>query len=216
MMMGSYGYTYPAMSAPPGVGGTCSACGQEFRVVRLVNGRCPNCRTGGSAPRTPTSKYTSSPATEAALRRHREEDARASAELRAASEGARLGRLHGHDPHRLAKAIGATVAYATMAEIQDAARPDFQRWGYSHKLLHSIVVATDRPQWDVDATLAHEIAHLLNLDAAGGFTGERHCDLFARAFLHLNDDELPGYAHIKLQKEATERERRLVSERARR
>jgi hypothetical protein len=198
------------------VGGTCNQCGQEWRHVRLVDGRCPNCRSGVSAQRTPAARYTS------ALQRRREEDAQASAEFRAASEGERLGSLYGGDPFRAAAALGASVYARPLAEMQDPNRPDWTRDGFMNLLTREIVIASDfdcrgnrMTATAQERVLAHELAHLAGVDDDPElWRQERLCDVFAASFL-ASRPETPLEMAVRIQREGLERERRrLVSERA--
>jgi len=111
------------------------------------------------------------------------------ADLRASQQGREVGRRFAHDSFRAAAALGLRVDRIPLAELQRADRPGVtilgRLWGLPGQAPF-VQLANELDGRQALETVAHEIAHFLNL------SDERLCDQFAAAFMKVEDDELRG------------------------
>jgi len=125
-------------------------------------------------------------------------------EMIALQSGRILGRKFGHNAHQLAQHLGVTVQHdVPLATLQDATRPSTTILGRIWKLPYPIVQLADTlGGYNLNRVLAHELGHYL------GFSQERLCDVFAKEFQRISDDEMPGGKWRPIQGELLERARR--------
>lgn len=169
----------------------CIRCGNRFLQDQLTNSVCDGCRASRAA-RSPSAALL--------------------AESHAAAEGRRLGQLHRGDPYRLARELGAQVQRVPAAQIQNRNRPLTFIRGRTSLLTNIVSLADSLTPREEGETLAHEVGHLLRLDAGlEGIDAERTVDAFAAAFLS-SAPEHPLLAQAK----AAQRFEALVRSKARR
>jgi len=171
------------------------------------------CRTEEQAERLRRAGYsvTICPSSSPAPRRAEPEVSNALAELKAATDGQRLGRQFQHNGFALAQHLRLPVEFVPIGELQNASRPSTTILGRLVKLPGQaalIQLADNLDGRQMHETLAHECGHAL------GILDERHADEFAKAFLKVHDDERPGHRWATWQRQAVERERRRAAARA--
>lgn len=126
-------------------------------------------------------------------------------DLKASADGRRLGRQYGHNPDRLARALGAQVLHIPLSQLQNRDRPRVMITGQIFWLRGCpvISIAEGLTPHEDRRVLGHELAHHLD----SGFD-ERLCNQFSDAFLKIEDDEVRGFEWRRIQEEQLQAARR--------
>jgi hypothetical protein len=99
--------------------------------------------------------------------------------------------------------LGIAVEHVEPASLQNRARPKTNITGraWLHPGQPLVQLATGLSAYEDRRVLAHELAH------CAGIEGEQDCDSFAKAFMQVADDEMPGGKWRAIQAEQLERAR---------